>query len=248
MKNDNYINIQGWMVNELGLKGNKLNLYALIYGFSQDGVNEYKASLPYIGKALGVTPRQAIRLIEELVEKNLIIKTLGSCDNKSNTYKYNPGVVTFCHGGSDILSLGGSDILSPHYNNIYINNLNNNHEVEEIKNSSVAETYIEPIPPIAGAPLPFDAVFACFEETFKTRVLAKSPTRKGKIKARLKTFSIEQICQAIKNFASDPFYSGNNERKWKADLDYIIRSDEIIERGLNLKPAKKELPPLKPLT
>ena len=37
MKSDNYIVIQGWMVNELNLKGNDLLVFALIYGFTRDG-------------------------------------------------------------------------------------------------------------------------------------------------------------------------------------------------------------------
>ena len=35
IKNENYVLIQGWMINELKLKGNELLIYALIYGFSQ---------------------------------------------------------------------------------------------------------------------------------------------------------------------------------------------------------------------
>ena len=35
MKNENYITIQGWMVNELKLTGNDLICYALIYGFTK---------------------------------------------------------------------------------------------------------------------------------------------------------------------------------------------------------------------
>jgi hypothetical protein len=89
VKNENYINIQGWMVNQLGLKGNKLTLYALIYGFSQDGENEYKASFKYIGKALGVTDRQAVNIINWLVDNNYIIKTQGGGED-NNSYKYNP--------------------------------------------------------------------------------------------------------------------------------------------------------------
>ena len=33
IKNENFIAIQGWMINELQLKGNDLIVYALIYGF-----------------------------------------------------------------------------------------------------------------------------------------------------------------------------------------------------------------------
>ena len=35
IKNENYVVIQGWMVNELNLKGNDLMVYAIIYGFTQ---------------------------------------------------------------------------------------------------------------------------------------------------------------------------------------------------------------------
>ena len=34
---DNYVAIQGWMITDLNLKGNDLLIYAVIYGFSQDG-------------------------------------------------------------------------------------------------------------------------------------------------------------------------------------------------------------------
>ena len=35
VSDNNYINIQGWMVSKLNLKGNDLLIYAIIYGFSQ---------------------------------------------------------------------------------------------------------------------------------------------------------------------------------------------------------------------
>ena len=35
IQNEKYITIQGWMVNELNLKGNSLIIYSIIYGFSQ---------------------------------------------------------------------------------------------------------------------------------------------------------------------------------------------------------------------
>jgi hypothetical protein len=43
---NNYISIQGWMVEQLGLKGNELLAYALIHGFSQDGKNQFTGSMP----------------------------------------------------------------------------------------------------------------------------------------------------------------------------------------------------------
>ena len=50
MKNENYITILGWMVNNLELKGNELILFAIIHGFSRDGDTEYYGSQRYIAK------------------------------------------------------------------------------------------------------------------------------------------------------------------------------------------------------
>ena len=48
IKPNNFINIQGWMVTELGLKGNELIIYAIIAGFSQDGESNFHGSLSYL--------------------------------------------------------------------------------------------------------------------------------------------------------------------------------------------------------
>ena len=37
MNKNSYITIQSWMREELGLSGNELMTYAIVYGFSQDG-------------------------------------------------------------------------------------------------------------------------------------------------------------------------------------------------------------------
>lgn len=72
MKNENYIQIQGWMINELNLKGNELMLYAVIYGFSQDGQSKYFGSQRYIAKALKISLPTVNHLITKLLEKKLI--------------------------------------------------------------------------------------------------------------------------------------------------------------------------------
>lgn len=37
IRDSNYVVIQGWMITRLGLKGNELMIYAVIYGFTQNG-------------------------------------------------------------------------------------------------------------------------------------------------------------------------------------------------------------------
>mgnify|MGYP001438009363 CR=1 FL=1 len=58
IKNENYIAIQGFMVKELGLTGNELIAYALIYGFSQDDESEFRGSLNYVANGLIVQKQQ----------------------------------------------------------------------------------------------------------------------------------------------------------------------------------------------
>lgn len=72
--NENYIVIQGFMVNELGLKGNELLCYAIIYGFSQDGESEFTGSTSYLRFWLGVTKANVLCILQRLIDKNLIIK------------------------------------------------------------------------------------------------------------------------------------------------------------------------------
>ena len=74
MKDENYIVIQGWMINKLNLKGNELLAYALIYGFSQNNDCEYTGSLNYISNALSCSKSTVSLVLKKLVEKGLIIK------------------------------------------------------------------------------------------------------------------------------------------------------------------------------
>lgn len=78
---ENFIVIQGWMVNDLELKGNELLAYALIYGFSQDGESEYTGSLSYLQKWLGVSRQTAVNTLNGLLDKNLIEKRLFDVNN-----------------------------------------------------------------------------------------------------------------------------------------------------------------------
>lgn len=72
--NHNYIVIQGWMVNELKLKGNELIIYAIIYGFSQLESQKFTGSLQYLAEWTNSTKQSVIKCLKSLIKKNLIIK------------------------------------------------------------------------------------------------------------------------------------------------------------------------------
>ena len=90
MKNENYITVLGWMINELQLSGNKLILYALIYGFSQDGKSRFKGSMKYLADSVGLSKQSVLERLKWLTEKKLIKKfETGRGRNKKCDYGIN---------------------------------------------------------------------------------------------------------------------------------------------------------------
>lgn len=135
---NNYINIQGWMCSKLKLSGNELLIYALIYGFSQDGISEFRGSRSYICKWFNISLPTVDKALNSLVDKNLITKREEIVNNvKYNCYKVIlqgskeslPGVVKNLYQGS-------KESLPNNTNNNY--NYNNTHNT--IINNSITRT------------------------------------------------------------------------------------------------------------
>ena len=75
MKDNNYITIQGWMVNRLKLAGNELMVYAIIYGFSQDENTRFKGSIKYISESVGASRQAVYEILKKLEKKGLLEKS-----------------------------------------------------------------------------------------------------------------------------------------------------------------------------
>ena len=123
-----YIVIQDWMISDLQLRGNELLTYALIYGFSQDGESEFKGSLKYISKFLGVSKSTAQRNLENLVNRGVIEKRVEEISGvKFNRYiaheKAEPPIVKTSTGCSQN---GYGGVVKMGTNNTNIYNTNNN--------------------------------------------------------------------------------------------------------------------------
>lgn len=122
IKNEQFVVIQGYMINDLGLKGAELMAYAVINGFSQDGESEYTGSAQYLAEWCGIQRRQLMNVLSSLVEKGLIIKR----DIEKNGVK-------FCHysvnknykNDSDENCMGCAKITYPPYAKIAHNNIEN---------------------------------------------------------------------------------------------------------------------------
>lgn len=91
MKDNNYYVVYGWMVNKLKLKGTALQLYAVIYGFSQDGDSECSGSLAFLAETTGCTKQTILNGLDKLERLGYIQKrqTRDSDGGLRNHYRVN---------------------------------------------------------------------------------------------------------------------------------------------------------------
>ena len=149
----NYIVIQSFMVSELGLKGNELLIYAIIFGFSQTTGQAFHGSLSYLESWTNSTRPTVISSLKSLVEKGLIEKEEQTINGvkycsyraKSSTDKAEEVVKKFNGGSKEILqevvkkfNEGSKEILPNNilYNivdNIVDNNIVENAEKNDMK-------------------------------------------------------------------------------------------------------------------
>lgn len=248
IKDRNYYQVSGWMINRLGLSGRELHAYAIIYGFTQDGETEFNGSINYISEWLGCTRKTAISVIKSLVEKNLVSKTQITRNGvKINYYKTivpnfdeligsvenTPGVVKKLHQGSEKITLGDSVKITPN-NNSYkdINNNRDNLLEEEAQNDHV----------------PYAKIKELYNKTCIdfSRVITISPNRKKAIAARWKEYggNIETFEKLFKMTEESNFLKGQNERHWTANFDWLMKSanmTKVLEgnyRNKNASPSQ----------
>ena len=74
MKDNTYLVIQSWMVTDLKLSGNDLMVYAIIYGFSQDGESRFTGSLQYLADWCNATKAGIQKNLKNLIDLGLIEK------------------------------------------------------------------------------------------------------------------------------------------------------------------------------
>jgi uncharacterized phage protein (TIGR02220 family) len=119
IRDDNYFQVSGWMLNRLNLKGISLQVYAIIYGFSQDGESSFTGSLQYLCDFTNTSKPTVIKALKELVEKGFLLKTELEINGvKFNKYQANLPVVKNLYGGSKETLPGGSKETLPNNKDI----------------------------------------------------------------------------------------------------------------------------------
>ena len=132
VKDTSYFVVQGWMLNQLHLKGNTLQVFAIIHGFSHSEDNEYKGSLQYLCEFTGASRSTVIRSLTELQERGYIDKReIYENGVKFNRYKSSVDMsVYFDTTGVKMTLPSCQNDTTPHVkmtpHNIELNNITDN--------------------------------------------------------------------------------------------------------------------------
>lgn len=123
INNNNFIVIHGWMINEVNLTGNELLVFAIIYGFSQDGESKYTGSRGYLAEWCNTSLPTVDAALKKLIEKGLIKKETENI-NGTQIVKYS--------------FIGYKEFLHPYKESLH-NNIDNNIEYSSVINNKEEE-------------------------------------------------------------------------------------------------------------
>lgn len=219
IKNTSHVVIHGWMLTELGLKGNELLVYAVIYGFTQSVDDQlYTGSRQHLADWCGATKKTVDNAIISLCNKGYIIRHEKfvnnvmfvdySCADPEEFFK-NPvstGEKNFRGGGEKITPgvaknfRGGGEKFSPH--NIE-HNIDNNieHNKEKEKKENLVETDLSEI---KSRKTNFDKIIDGYTENEKLRAALNDFIKMRKaIKKVLTDRALSMICRELDKLAAD---------------------------------------------
>lgn len=97
VRKESFVLIPGWAVCDLGLKGNELLIYSIIYGFSQEENQTFRGSLRYLMDWTNSTKKSVLNILKSLVGKGLIKKI----ERFENNVKFCEYYATRLRGGGD---------------------------------------------------------------------------------------------------------------------------------------------------
>lgn len=190
-----------------------------------------------IAEKLGISKRTVLEKIKILEKWNLIKKEqIKNKEGKwlNNTYLLldkihwkKPGAVS-PHAVRQHTDLASPGVVKQHTEPGAVSQHKPGAVSQHYKETHIKETHITPIVPFLEE----------FNKAFGTK-FRETDNRKKLLKQRLKRYSLDEIISAVRKMSSDSFYQGENDRNWRADPDYLLRTDEQIDKFLNMKEKDK---------
>jgi len=243
----NYTTIHHETRKSLGLTANEYMVADLIYNLQNNQNSKCPgwcyASKEIIGTMLGMSSRGITKIIGRLIKDKLIIKNPTTKYLKSSQEWYEKVVyinqndeqgTTFPRNREQrSLAIGNNVPKNPDTNNNIDNNIDNIPHANPLSCDKG-----KPRPAPVSNTIGYNDILEHFVTCSGDKVRMTDKKRE-QIRARLKMFTMDEIKKAISNTYEDRFYSGNNDRKWKADFTYIFRNDDNMEKLINMKPRRE---------
>ena len=250
---NNYYTVAGWMLTDLGLRGNELTAYAVVYGFSQVADHRYHGSTNYLAEWMGVSQSTAIRALKALVDKGLLTKF----DKEVNGVK-------FCEYAAVIPENRVHDCNTPCQNDIppYVNLTHNNidnsnsnitpvcisadlyrdkaYDISQptqhfLPTGSTADTHTSPERGASGGKsIPYQAIVDSYNECCPSLPRCKLLTdkRKKAIKSRFADgFTAESLTEVFRKAEASTFLKGGGAHGFVANFDFLTgeKAAKVLE-------------------
>lgn len=230
IRDTNYYMVSGWMLNHLNLKGVPLQVFSIIYGFSQDGETCFTGSLQYLCDFTNASKPTIIKALKELAEKGYIIKYENEMNGvKFNKYRANLLVVKNLNWGSkETLPEGSKDSLPGGSKETLPNK-------EDIDNKSlISKEIVKEVVDL------YHSICVSFPS-----IRTISGAREKAIKARLEHYSLEDFRSLFEKAEDSSFLKGVNDRNWSATFDWLINEanmTKVLEDNYRDKRRKEVVP------
>ena len=231
VRDENFFLVSGWMINRLDLRGVPLQVFSIIYGFSQDGEGSFTGSLQYLMDFTNSSKNTILKALRELVDKRYITKTENTingvrfCTYKANApvvQKLNRGSAETEPGGGSEIALGGGSETEP--NNISINN-----------KSIIDKDIVNEITEL------YHSICVSFPS-----IRSVSPARRKAVISLLNTYTMDDFKTVFTNAEASSFLKGA-DGGWKASFDWLIKENnflKVLEGNYSDKPKRGRKEPV----
>jgi DNA-binding MarR family transcriptional regulator len=228
IRDDNFFLVSGWMLNRLNLKGTALQVFSIIYGFSQEGEGSFTGSLQYLCDFTNASRNTVLKALKELVEVGYITKTENTINGvRFCTYKTAPGVQNLNRGSAET-ELGVVQKLNWGSAETEPNNKDNN-------KSLISKDIVKEVIDL------YHSICVSFP-----KIRTVTDKRRAMIQARLNTFSMEDFKSMFEKVEASSFLKGVNDRGWSATFDWLINEanmTKVLEDQYKDKTRRKEMVP-----
>ena len=216
---------------KLSLNGTQYKIILVVfrytYGFQR---KNHELSLTFISKATGSHKVVIQREVANLIKMNILTEISAPTFSKGRVIGFNKDYSSW-----ELTNQLTGNQLDNHTVNQSVNSTVNQSVNQERKKENLKESIVDEVvklykDKLSKLPQPI-------------KITAK---RKASINARIKEYSLDEVKEVISIVANSPFLTGNNDRNWKADIDWIFNASNFIkikELKYNIKediPMKKE--------